>query len=110
MEQTILCLNGGSSSLKYAVYRLSGAAEDRIFSGAVEAIGEESGKAWLRTGKEVLSDESGTFPDHTAAIRTMFAALRRQGVEKPAAAGHRIVHGGPRFTAPQLVDERLKQA
>src|SRR6476646_402677 len=110
MEQTILCLNGGSSSLKYAVYRLSGEAEERIFSGAVEAIGEDSGKAWLRAGDEVLSDESGTFPDHTAAIGTMFAALQRQGVEKPAAAGHRIVHGGPRFTAQQLIDERLRQA
>jgi len=110
MEQTILCLNGGSSSLKYAVYRLRSAAEERIFSGAVEAIGEESGKAWLRAGDEVLSDESGTFPDHTAAIKTMLAALRRHGVEKPAAAGHRIVHGGPRFTAPQLIDERLRQA
>ena len=39
MEQTILCLNGGSSSLKFAVYRLTGAAEERILSGAVEAIG-----------------------------------------------------------------------
>ena len=110
MTPVILSLNGGSSSLKFAVYRMSATAEERIFSGAVEAIGEDSGKAWLRTGDEVLSDESGTFPDHTAAIRTMFAALQRQGVEKPAAAGHRIVHGGPRFTAPQLIDERLKQA
>ena len=50
MEQTILCLNGGSSSLKFAVYRLNGAGEERIFSGAVEAIGEATGKAWLRSG------------------------------------------------------------
>jgi len=41
MEQTILCLNGGSSSLKFAVYRVSGGAEERIFSGAVEGIGED---------------------------------------------------------------------
>src|SRR5579864_695507 len=110
MEQTILSLNGGSSSLKFAVYRLSGAAEERIFSGAVEAIGEASGKAWLRSGEKPLQEESGKFPDHTAAIQTMFAALRKQGVEKLAAAGHRIVHGGPKFTAPQLINAQLKDA
>ena len=110
MEQTILCLNGGSSSLKFAVYRLSGAGEERIFSGAVEAIGEPIGKAWLRSGDKALQEENGKFPDHTAAIKTMFAALREQGVEKLAAAGHRIVHGGPKFIAPQLIDENLKDA
>jgi acetate kinase len=110
MEQTILSLNGGSSSLKFAVYRLSGTAEERIFSGAVEAIGQPSGKAWLRGGDKALQEETGKFPDHTAAMKKMFAGLREQGVEKLAAAGHRIVHGGPKFTAPQLIDAQLKQA
>jgi len=50
----ILSLNGGSSSLKFAVYRLSDAAEERIFSGAVEAIGEAGGKTWLRDGDEMF--------------------------------------------------------
>ena len=110
MEQTILSLNGGSSSLKFAVYRLSGTAEERMFSGAVEAIGQPSGKAWLRGRDKMLQEETGKFPDHTAAMKKMFAGLREQGVEKLAAAGHRIVHGGPKFTAPQLIDVRLKQA
>jgi acetate kinase len=110
MEQTILSLNGGSSSLKFAVYRLSGTAEERMFSGAVEAIGQPSGKAWLRGRDKALQEETGKFPDHTAAMKKMFAGLREQGVEKLAAAGHRIVHGGPKFTAPQLIDVRLKQA
>jgi acetate kinase len=108
MEQTILCLNGGSSSLKFAVYRFSGAAEEKIFSGAVEAIREDSGKAWLRSGDKALQEESGKYPDHTTAIETMFAALRKQGVERLEAAGHRIVHGGPKFISPQLIDEKLK--
>ena len=110
MEQTILCLNGGSSSLKFAVYRLNGATEERTFSGAVEGIREATGKAWLRNGDSALQEESGRFPDHTAAINKMFVALREQGVEKLAAAGHRIVHGGPNFTGPQLIDARLKAA
>lgn len=104
----ILSLNGGSSSLKFAVYRLSDATEERIFSGAVEGIGQSSGKAWLRSGDKTLQEESGKFPDHTAAIETMFAALHKQGAEKLSAAGHRIVHGGPKFKAPQLIEEKLK--
>jgi acetate kinase len=108
MEQTILCLNGGSSSLKFAVYQFSDDAEQKIFSGAVEAIGEDSGKAWLRSGDKALQEESGKYPDHTTAIETMFAALRKQGVERLEAAGHRIVHGGPKFISPQLIDEKLK--
>jgi len=108
MEQTILCLNGGSSSLKFAVYRFNDDAEQKIFSGAVEAIGEDSGKAWLRSGDKALQEESGKYPDHTTAIETMFAALRKQGVERLEAAGHRIVHGGPKFISPQLIDEKLK--
>ncbi len=110
MEQTFLCLNGGSSSLKFAVYRLGDAAEERIFSGAVEAIGQPIGKTWLRSGDKTLQEENGKFPDHTAAMKRMFAALREQGVGKLAAAGHRIVHGGPKFTAPQLIDAQLKEA
>ena len=110
MEQTILCLNGGSSSLKFAVYEISGVDEERVFSGAIEVIGAEGGIAWLRAGDKVLSDQNGKFPDHTAAIKTMFGALQKQGVKKLAAAGHRIVHGGPKFTAPQRIDDRLKAA
>ena len=110
MERTILCLNGGSSSLKFAVYRISDAGEERVFSGAIEAIGAEGGRAWLRAGDKTLSDESGSFPDHAEAVTTMFAALKTQGVTDLAAAGHRIVHGGPKFTAPQRIDDRLKAA
>ena len=104
----ILSLNGGSSSLKFAAYRFSDAAEEKIFSGAVEAIGEGNGKAWLRSGDKALQEVSGKFPDHATAIETIFATLQEQGVERLAAAGHRIIHGGPKFIAPQLIDEKLK--
>jgi acetate kinase len=108
MAPLILSLNGGSSSLKFAVYRLRESAEEHAFSGAVEGIGQSVGKAWLRSGDKALQEESGQFPDHTAAVKVMFGALRKQGVEGLAAAGHRIVHGGPKFIKPQLIDPELK--
>jgi acetate kinase len=109
MEQTILCLNGGSSSLKFAVYRMAGAAEERIFSGAVEAIGIAGGRFWLRgVADRVLTDVSDNVPNHGAAIKTMFAALQQQGVKELTVAGHRIVHGGLFFCAPQRVNASVK--
>jgi acetate kinase len=110
MEPAILCLNGGSSSLKFAVYRMGGSAEERIFSGAIEAIGADGGRVWLRRGDKTLSDNSGSFPNHAEAIKTMFSALRDQGAKDLAAAGHRIVHGGPLFTTPQKVTSKLQDA
>src|SRR6266853_6289002 len=110
MEQAILCLNGGSSSLKFAVYRLAESAEERVFSGAVEAIGTPDGQSWLRNSQSTISDRKGTFSDHAAAVKSMFDALREQGIKNLTAAGHRIVHGGPKFTEPQRIDKKLKQA
>ena len=110
MEQLILCLNGGSSSLKFAAYGMDKAAEERVFSGAVEAIGSARGRAWLRNTQTMVSDQSGSFPDHGTAAAAMFAALKQQGVNNLAAAGHRIVHGGAKFTAPQQVNAELTRA
>lgn len=110
MEHVILCLNGGSSSLKFAVYRVAGAAEEQIFSGAIEAIGAEGGKIRLSAQGKALSEKSTSIPDSGAAIRAMFAALQEHGVNNLAAAGHRLVHGGPEFTEPQRIDQKLKAA
>ena len=79
-------------------------------SGVIEAIGAEGGKISLRAGNKKLSEKSASFADQAAAIKTMFAALQEQGVKDLAAVGHRIVHGGPRFTSPQRIDEKLKAA
>ena len=109
MEPAILCLNGGSSSLKFAVYRISGPAEKLVFSGAIEAIGAAGGKIWLHAGNKTICEKSTSFLDHAEAIRAMFAALEEQGVKDMAAVGHRIVHGGPYFVSPERVDEKLKE-
>jgi acetate kinase len=109
MEQNILCLNGGSSSLKFAVYRMDGAAEERVLSGAAEAIGAAGGRVWLRRGEKINYERSGAFADHAAAVAVMFEALERQEVKELAAAGHRIVHGGPKFSSPQRVDPAVRR-
>jgi acetate kinase len=113
MDANILTLNGGSSSLKFAVYRVLASDEEAILTGAAEGIGAQQGRFWLRAGRETLKDVTERFPDHSAAVRIMFAALRQQGFKQFSAAGHRIVHGGPHFRDPHRVDAaviaRLKE-
>src|SRR5688500_11306467 len=84
MSDVVLCLNSGSSSLKWAVYRV-GAEELRLAHGAVEAAAGEQ----------------------AAALRQVFADLERQGIDRPRAVGHRIVHGGADYAAPEIVDDKL---
>lgn len=106
-EANILTLNGGSSSLKFAVYRLSTAGEEPVLTGAAEGIAAEQGRFWLRKKKETVREISQPFSDHSAAIKTMFSALRDHGFTTFSAAGHRIVHGGPYFREPQCVDANV---
>ncbi len=105
MTHSILCLNAGSSSLKFAVYRMSEVAEERSCSGAAEGIGVIGGRFWLKgSSEQLIAQGSQDFPDHGSAVAAMVAALYEQGTRDVDAAGHRIVHGGTRFFDPQRVD------
>src|SRR5262249_27369322 len=108
MKEPILCLNAGSSSLKFAVYRMS-EREEQLFAGEVEGVGSEGGKLWLRGADgQLLRDRRGRFRDHQDASGALFAALAEQGQTAFAAAGHRIVHGGATRFDPQIVDAGVR--
>ena len=81
----ILVLNTGSSSVKY---RLFSASLDPLAKGLVERIGEDGGDV----------------PDHESALRDIFDQL---DVSELRAVGHRVVHGGPSFTRPTLIDDEV---
>jgi len=80
----VLVLNCGSSSVKYRLF--DGAAT--VAKGLVERIGEEGGDA----------------TDHLAALRRIMAETDLDGL---AAVGHRVVHGGPGFGAPTVIDDAV---
>lgn len=102
----ILCVNAGSSSLKVSVRRHDRA--QALLSGAVEGIGESGARLRLRTADgSVLLDEPHDVADHGRATELALDALDRVSAPAVAAAGHRIVHGGRRLTAPARVDETL---
>ena len=97
-------VNSGSSSLKYDVFEagpVRSAAGDpaRVHSGIVERIGIE------RTG------DDASVPDHRTALEHVRTDLDQHEValDDLAAVGHRVVHGGARYTAPTLVDDDVQE-
>lgn len=106
---TILCLNSGSSSLKFALFQVSGDGEKRLASGAVEDFGP-NGRLWLRNANGMaLCDRQGNLPGAQQSIAAIFEALDGSKLPQPGAAGHRIVHGGPFYSAPQKITVELRQ-
>jgi acetate kinase len=107
-SHVILCLNSGSSSLKFALYRLGEGEEVQLAHGAVERIDLTGGHLWIRgMDNEALVDVHRDFPDHTAAADGIAAAAKDLGFVPPVAVGHRVVHGGPDHTSPEQVDAHL---
>ncbi|GAA3180001.1 MULTISPECIES: acetate kinase [Streptomyces] len=107
----VLVLNSGSSSLKYQL--LDMAQTRRLAVGLVERIGEETSRLVhtpLATGGERRVHE-GPMADHDAALKALAAELAADGLglDSPqlAAIGHRVVHGGLKFTAPTVIDEAV---
>ena len=101
----VLVLNAGSSSLKYQLIDM----DDRSVaaSGLVERIGEDAGRLEHRTPDGEPLIEEGKIPDHGAALDRVLAAFERTGglVQAPFVVGHRVVHGGDRFSGPTVVDD-----
>ncbi len=110
-SHVILCFNSGSSSVKFALYRLGAVEEVQLAHGAVERIGLAGGHLWIRgTDNAALVDVQRDFPAHAAAAEGIFVAANDLGLPPPVAVGHRVVHGGPDHTAPERVDAPLLAA
>lgn len=109
--RVILCLNSGSSSRKFALHRFGEGTEELLAEGAAERIGLESGHLWIRDGqKNTLSDAQRDFSGPEHALRVLFEEIDRLRLPRPSAIGHRLVHGGPDHSAPELVTPQLMQA
>lgn len=107
MESYILVLNAGSSSLKFCVYRHSEAASWNLaVRGQIEGIGTSPRMTVKNEQGEKLLEEplDRSVGDVGAAIETLAGWLRSHfGGGRIAGVGHRVVHGGPRFSRPTVV-------
>ena len=111
MSELVLVVNAGSSSLKYSlVDATSGGA---LATGLVERIGEPTGSLTHRSDGGAHRVERA-FEDHEAALSAALDAFESQGPSLASvslrAVGHRVVHGGSRFSSPVRVDDALVAA
>jgi len=107
---TILALNGGSSSLKFGLYRVSASRTETLLSGEAESIGGRDGKFHARdSGGNVLLSETGAIPGQREAITRVGRLLADAKAPVPSAIGHRIVHGGPKLRVHCLIDDLVLQ-
>lgn len=113
----VLVLNCGSATLKFQAFAATpGRRPARCLRGAVERLGPAA-HLQARTESGARVQEELAAPDHQAAIRAVLERLGRDPLrgalgesEGPAgidAVGHRVVHGGARYTAPARVDDAL---
>ena len=93
MSGPVLVINAGSSSLKYQL--LLPASGEVLAKGLIERIGEQHAE--------------DPVADHGAAIQRVLAALADGGADlgSVVAVGHRVVHGGPDFSDPVVVDDQV---
>jgi acetate kinase len=106
MSDHILTINAGSSSVKFALF--AAAALDCVAVGQVDGIGSHPRLTMKSgSGEPLLPDGFAgdrAIADHAGALATVLAVIReRFPSARVAAAGHRVVHGGPDFAAPVVV-------
>ena len=105
---SILTINGGSSSIKFALFE-AGDSLHRVLEGAIDRIGLP--EATLRVKGLDQADNFSrlvTAPDHTVAVSALMDWItERSGSEALTAVGHRVVHGGPRYSQPQRITAEI---
>jgi len=111
MSDAFLILNAGSSSLKFSVFGGAPALEPLI-RGQVEGLGAAPRFRATDAAGNVLGEktwEPGKKLAHVDAVRFLLQWGREEGLRgrRVAAAGHRVVHGGMKFTGPVRVDAQV---
>jgi len=104
----ILTINGGSSSIKFALFE-AGDSLQLILEGGIERIGLP--QAALRVKGSNQADNfsrSVTAPDHAVAVGDLMDWIEeRSGRDALAAVGHRVVDGGPKYYEPQRITPEM---
>ena len=105
---SILTINGGSSSIKFALFE-DGDKWRQIMEGAIERIGLPGPTMRVRgLNREDNFSRLVTAPDHRVAMAHLMdwiEELNESGAI--TAVGHRVVHGGPTYSEPQRIDAKM---
>ncbi len=110
----VLVINCGSSSLKYQLINTDN--EEVLAKGLCERIGIDGGMhTYQPKGKDKIKTDVD-MPDHTKAVKLVLDALTDpscgviSSLSEIDAVGHRIVHGGEKFSKSVLIDDEVLKA
>jgi acetate kinase len=109
-SKSILAINAGSSNIKFALFE-SGLEPVRVLEGCVDGIGAGSG-CFSVTGATVSETFSRHFgiPERFNAAHVLMDWLgERIDPASLGAVGHRVVHGGPGYWEPQVLNVAVRQ-
>jgi len=108
----LLTINAGSSSIKFALFDATADMRRKIVHGEISRIGSPNSVFWLQeTGQAEITSHLPVDSTHEAAAETLVAWLeKRRDSASFGAIAHRIVHGGPRFSAPQKITDEMLEA
>jgi len=108
---SVLVLNCGSSSVKFAVYETSALTTSRALSadrltariaGQISGLPDKARLDWKPAGEPHLEQPLVGVRDHAGALALLLERLQAHpGVGRLCGVGHRVVHGGALFSAPQ---------
>jgi acetate kinase len=113
MPQAILALNAGSSSIKFAVYKIGAGSElTLVCNGSFDQHAREAKFIVKNAARAVLQEDESQSADSNSDLATQLLGRIEPllGDAELAAVGHRVVHGGPTFSAPVLVDSTVLHA
>ena len=105
---TILVVNAGSSSVKFQIFSVEGEGKlKRLIKGQMDGIGSRPRLRASGADSDPLADRAypiEAVPDVPAAMGIAGGWLRDELRITPMAVGHRVVHGGPDYDRPVLID------
>src|ERR1700759_3288587 len=113
MKKAVLALNAGSSSIKFAVYRIGDKSDDLslICKGAADRRASDGRFVIKDAAGKTIAEQKSVSASGIDPVLELLDKLEPviAGTEL-AAVGHRIVHGGPRFSKPVLIDQGVLTA
>lgn len=106
----VLVINSGSSSLKYQLVDVEQGTW--LAKGLVERIGEGESRLVHEVRDADALEIEGSLSDHAAALELVLRTFAEYGppIDDLVAVGHRVVHGGPDYREPVIVDAHVEDA
>ena len=104
----ILCVNAGSSSLKFQTYEMP--EEKVLISGYIEKIGQEDCFWNVKINGEKIKSER-YLKNHSEAVQVLIDELLKNNIveslDEIKGVGHRVLHGGEKYSDSILIDDEV---